>query len=815
IIGIKPLAPGGRFPENGLARFSVIAVGADGRRRDADDLSYQVYEEGRSFAWYQAEGRWNYKPLQQKRRMGGGALHLDAQGDDRIEWPVATGTYRLEITDADGNLRSVAGFGAGWGRPDEAPALSDLSLTPSPALLQPEQEEQVRFTLEQPTMVTAFIGDDHIRKILHEFKPKGENTIAFVPGKDWTGPVTLRIEAEARNRAGQITLPLGPREVREKLASKNARPDDAIVIKFMGPDRLMEGDLSQAAFEAKSDADSSLALHVALSVSPELKLNEAGSAGVTLAPLQSKAIPFALEAVHAGDAVVKAEVTGPNRLHSSRASTLPVLATSRSLAEALHWSVAPRQTWRPPVDKAHAKPEDSLLFLSAAPLFDTPQLLPALLSLRPFTTAEITGTLEALRLWREPITTAGLLSDAAFAQRQKDLLLHLLARQKPDGGFSRMPDEGPDIVSTSQALAALAHAEPERAKAGVEQAATWLQHQLENTWLDEQERAGRAAAYAALAEADHVDNASLNYFADTSADKGMSPLAAAQLAYAFSKLNDQGKAAFWLDVAGAKKLSANEPVAILPFLAKNVFFDAQLLWPVMESASQRLVKLGGQDPEDLTGFLSTMRLSQQRRGAWRVTVDTDKRNPKDLLALFVPAKAGLPSIHNAGDEPVFASRVLDAEPGPAVTPLISRHIYQLNGTEMVANKALTRGETYLVVLEGPWAPDKASGLAGGIFIHDELAPSLRAAGCLPPAPVDADNELDWLKNQTLTPLASCETWDGGIDMFAAKREGTTWRAAYLAKAMWSGAFTLASPSARNPSLNHEPISGAKTRVKIR
>ena len=67
-------------------------------------------------------------------------------------------------------------------------------------------------------------------------------------------------------------------------------------------------------------------------------------------------------------------------------------------------------------------------------------------------------------------------------------------------------------------------------QAAADQAADWLHRRLENNWFDEKERPERAAAYAALAAADRLDIASLHYFADTSADKSLPPLAAAQLA---------------------------------------------------------------------------------------------------------------------------------------------------------------------------------------------------------------------------------------------------------------------------------------------
>ena len=248
IVGIKPLAQDGRFPENGLARFAVIALDAEGHRRSADDLTYQIYEEGRSFDWYQAEGRWNYKPLQQKRRIGGGALALGASGEDIIEWPVAAGAYRLEITDANGVVRASTGFSAGWGMPDTTPSPSPLALTPSASSWQPGHDIQAHFTLDRPSVVIAFIGDDHIRKVIHRFSPQGENTVAFTPEKDWNNRVNLRVEAADLGLVGQITLPRapGPQDLAKTDRSKDAalitRMIETLTIDGAFPPALRNGD---------------------------------------------------------------------------------------------------------------------------------------------------------------------------------------------------------------------------------------------------------------------------------------------------------------------------------------------------------------------------------------------------------------------------------------------------------------------------------------------------------------------------------------------------------------------------------------------
>src|SRR6202000_2766468 len=78
-------------------------------------LPYRIYEQGRSFDWYQSEGSWDYKPLQQQRRIGGGSFSLNGEGSRRIEWDVTPRAYLLEIIDGTGAVVARMNFSAGWG----------------------------------------------------------------------------------------------------------------------------------------------------------------------------------------------------------------------------------------------------------------------------------------------------------------------------------------------------------------------------------------------------------------------------------------------------------------------------------------------------------------------------------------------------------------------------------------------------------------------------------------------------------------------------------------------------------------------------
>ena len=201
VIGISPRMPGGSFPENSLAHFDIVALGPDGKAGPSEDMNYQVFEEGRGFEWYQDEGHWDYKPQQQRRRIGGAGLSFGDDGHASVEWPVASGAYRLDITDADGTLRARMDFNAGWNGGERQRAdVAVLDLKASPATLQKGVAHKIAFTLPRAALVTASIADDHIRDVLHAIYPAGNNTITFTPAADWGDRVRIHVEARAADK---------------------------------------------------------------------------------------------------------------------------------------------------------------------------------------------------------------------------------------------------------------------------------------------------------------------------------------------------------------------------------------------------------------------------------------------------------------------------------------------------------------------------------------------------------------------------------------------------------------------------------------
>lgn len=801
-IGIKPLAADARFSENGSARFSLIALDTEGHRRAVEGLVYQIYEEGRSFEWYQDEGRWNYKPQQHKRRIGGGTLTLGEEGEDIIDWPVTAGSYRIEIARTGGTLLTAMNFSAGWTEADNnAPARGSLGITASPDKLKPGQTTSLRFKLDHPAMVSAFIGDDHIRRVIHQPMETGVREISFTPEKDWGNRIAVRVET--RDQAGALTLPMTMDGKAEEKTIAETKEALAVTADF--PLVLRKGDFIQLPVNLKNNRAPAGTYRYTLSAGPGTRL--ASGTSTSLKPGSAQTLVFPFTATQTGSVRLKFDVMGPGRTHIEKEWVISIVDENTSLKIATEASLKPKESWPPATGKKTTAPsKGGFVFVGARPVTGLPALLSSAMDMPAVTTDQIAAALETLRLWRDVIVASDMLPDSAVDGRREELLLRLLARQKSDGGFPTLPGEQADMAATAAAVTALAQASSPLTKTGFEHATGWLRHRLDNNWFEESERSLRAAAYAALAVANQLDVSSLHYFADTGADKSLPPLAALQLAAAFAHINDQAKSSFWLNAAAVKDRT-DIPAAELALLAENRFSDPQTVVPALEKLSGTMKKNPMRDPESLAALLRAQHAVQGRAGNWQVTVGTDKRDPKKILVVALPDKAAPPTIHNSGDVPLFlteAQRTTDA-----TTTSISRHIYRMNNAEVAPGMPLSQGETYLVTLEGSWPEGSAP-----FHLHDAPGAGLRPAGCLPGSSPETTEALAWLKTLPLTPVTLCETGDGSVDMLMTRKEGAdTWYAAYLARAEQKGDFD--GPGIFLKSAKGDPVRSAASRVTIR
>ncbi len=198
LVGVKLLTEGAAFAENGLARFEVVALDSNGKRRAENNLHFLVFEEGRSFEWFPSEGHWDYRPLPQHRRIGGGALTLSASGEDVISWPVATGQYVLEIVDETGAVLVRQPFEAGRVAPHplQTEEMARLRFVGVPKALEDKQENRIKIHLDAPALVGFTLFDGAIRISDYRFMKAGVNEILVTPSDGWGTQAVLKAQAQ-------------------------------------------------------------------------------------------------------------------------------------------------------------------------------------------------------------------------------------------------------------------------------------------------------------------------------------------------------------------------------------------------------------------------------------------------------------------------------------------------------------------------------------------------------------------------------------------------------------------------------------------
>ncbi len=546
LVGIKPLALHARFSQNGLARFALIALGEDNAPRDLSDLSWQVFEEGRSFSWYQESGRWHDRPEETLRPIGGGDLSIRRERPSVLEIPVTAGNYRLEIQGADGEPLAETSFSAGWDAAPVPPDLLPLSINLPPAL-QMGREATATVLLSEAGLVRAYIADHKIRKSFQAFASKGAFSLTFTPAPDWGPILTLHVEAQSvEGKVGTQDSPLSllspanpsrtAHELEKSVQIQPIDPPSAL--------RLHKGDRTVLSFKFSNPSEILQTIPYHFTASGGLALSDKATGKLSIPAGQSLIVNLRTTALQEGKAELKVTTA-----HTTQKWALTVLPNTDSARSDRVISL----------DGDYPKPIPSLpAFVGSSPVNGLAELLTALAHAHPFTTKELASSLQAIHATRDLLIAAGLAPPSLIDGLVQDWSQKLLTNQNPDGGFGPWKQDQPasTLTDTADALGALTTEEVPWARS---KAIAWLQQQLANTWFNEQDRAARPAVYAALAEADALDMASLRYFSDTSAALDLPARADAQLAAAFHRKKDLDATAFWIE-----KMRAAHPDSLTP-----------------------------------------------------------------------------------------------------------------------------------------------------------------------------------------------------------------------------------------------------------
>lgn len=941
-VGIKPGIQGAVFPENGLARFSLAAVDVAGKRKSLSDLYYQIYEEGRSFSWFQSEGRWAYKPLPFHRRVGGGRLTIGGQNDAVLTWPVTAGHYVLEITDADGDVMARQTFEAGG-------SSQDIAVQNDPRLrLETDGDDGHRFAvfLTEPARLFMVAGNGSVGALAPRAVPAGKTIIdaAARPHPEskekkddsrlWVlalfadgsrAQVSLdKGRAQALPRWGleaqaSLVSPIDAKSVEAhallnvqlvRHAAKNAGTAQVSLVAVphddkgetgapvqMGPQKVSADGkasfhLTIPAFTGKLDirtiawddaqvAEKTVSLsvkeplqvtgafpsvlrpgdrtaldirlapwniadgtyHYTLSLPDSLHVaTKVLSGTVSLKKGALKTLSFPVEANRTGSGILHLDLTGPAGLH--RRYDWPTMVVTD---DSENWtgqsakidgqgfvSLPLKATIEEKVKKTEGPAHQYLLSPFAIPTF-----LPAALDLfvhsTPVTTVDMARWIAAVPLWHEQIAALGLMSEEGLQSLVAQRLAALAARQRDDGGFVAWPsDKEGDVLSTAVALPVLEKAYPSIAVVG----ARWLRHKIENAWFDDAERPVRSEAAFAIShlsqqtrdQAQASDPAPLRYLADTSREKVLPPQAAANLAGALAAIGDQDRARFWIARAlSGLSLPSEAPDgrviwASYARLAENPFVDLGQLLSAMDKAANPVT---ADTPLEANMLLAAYGAAGARVGTWHIQLAGDDKKVYGIWPLPPMEKNAVISVRNPATEGRYVlqmerSKMSGAARRAAEMTSVQRSFYTLDGARLSGDKALTYGESYIVVARGTLATDKVKNSKDRDGAAANQAAAYRIVmGDLPALePVRSASEAGeafealwpWLGSAS-GPLRHM-AFDAGGRACDVLAKGGSFQCAYLVKAAFRGTFSLPSVQLFDERGEALPVSQNTARVTV-
>lgn len=799
VVGIKVLAPQARFLQNGLARFALIALSGGDKPRDLSGLTYQFYEEGRHFEWYQDDGKWNTKRQPRLRPMGGGNLSVKADGSTVLEWPVTSGNYRLVLRDASGQTVAQTSFSAGWVSTNAVTDAQNLSVD-FPALLHTGQQETAHFYLPHPAMITAIIADGRIRQTVQEFRAKGDNSLAFTPGDDWQNRISLSLSATAAIPDQAIQAYRGTAEghlvkdTGDAPAPKTASPN----IQIFSPQQtfsLRPGFAAPLTVDIHNQGQNTENLTYSFTTAPDLNILPNSKGQITIQAGQNRRLDLTVRnqsnsTTHTTKEL-KLELGNGHGLQVNQIWSVAMLPPAPFLISGEATRIVPGQALLPP--HAHGG-GDTTVLIARHPVGSLGEILSFVFNAHPFTTAELAGGIESLRIWQETYAQSGLAPNTAIAARREEWITRLLQNQNKDGSFSNRPNGQGMMADTATALMALGPDSSPSVSGARTQAITYLRTRLANTWFDANERRDRAAAYAALAAANAIDPASLHYFSDLTAPDPLPPVAAAQLAAAFKQIHDPNAAAFWIGKMLANDRGPRTP-RLIGALATTDALSSDDVHTAMHDMAISLRKGNTPDIVDACDLLQALASDLAHAGKGRLSASIKNSSPNrdftGVLALQLSDPV-LATLRNGGTEPLWVNLVTPENLPPAqavqsATPhaTITRHIYRLNGVEVKPPAKPQHGDFYMIELVGKTPPPKAGEF---LLLHDSAETSLQPIGCALSAHSDTMGFLPWLTVRDLTAVGACVKRPFEIDavltmptVASPTSEGRAFRMIYFAR----------------------------------
>lgn len=187
LIGIAPRFDGGSVAEGSTAGFRLIAVGADGKRKDAKGLVWSLVRIERNYQWYRNGNYWNYEPVTFTRAVADGTIDVAADSEAELKLPVDWGRYRLEVetADPDGPASSYE-FDAGWyvaASSTETPDALEIALDKETYAAGDVARLQVSPRFAGELLVT--VGAERLLATVTATIPEGGSVVDIPVGADW------------------------------------------------------------------------------------------------------------------------------------------------------------------------------------------------------------------------------------------------------------------------------------------------------------------------------------------------------------------------------------------------------------------------------------------------------------------------------------------------------------------------------------------------------------------------------------------------------------------------------------------------------
>ncbi len=187
LIGLDPQFDGDSVAQGGTAGFKLIAVDAEGKRKDAKGLVWSLVRIERNYQWYRNGSYWNYEPVTFTRAVANGTIDASTGAEAELKLPVDWGRYRLEVetADPDGPATSYE-FDAGWyvsASSTETPDALEIALDKDEYSAGDVARLQVSPRFAGELLVT--VGADRLLTTVTATIPEGGATVDIPVGADW------------------------------------------------------------------------------------------------------------------------------------------------------------------------------------------------------------------------------------------------------------------------------------------------------------------------------------------------------------------------------------------------------------------------------------------------------------------------------------------------------------------------------------------------------------------------------------------------------------------------------------------------------